>query len=170
MRGAPVLGERRVYDDQYLVLEAKAPGPPGSRDNPEVERIGRLADAFGAEAERSIATVGARLHELSQKGLLLLWQAGSKAVALLATMPSPADVTALVDANPGKRGSFVIGTGHRIIGPQDVHELSPATIVVMNPSYVEEIAASMKQAGVDTTILSVNDLLGPTSRQPGVES
>jgi hypothetical protein len=168
--GLTVLGERRVYDDQYLIIEARAPGPPRSLHNPEVERIGRLADAFGAEAGRSIATVRARLEELSQKGPLLLWQAGSKAIALLATLPSPTDVTALVDANPGKWGSFVIGTGHRIIGPQDVRGISPATIVVMNPSYVEEVAAEMTHSGVDSVILSVNDLLEPTRRKTGEES
>ena len=165
--GLAPLGERMVYDGQYLIIEARAPGAGRERPGPEVERIGRLADEFGAAAERSIAAADTRLHELAQNGPLLLWQAGSKAVALLSSIRSPGDVAALVDANPGKHGSFVIGTGHRIIGPQDVAAVSPATIVVMNPTYVEEISELMTHAGVDTTILSVNDLIQAEPRQTG---
>ena len=91
-----------VYDGQYLIIEAR-PSEAGraERPRPEVERIGRLADAFGTAAERSIAAADSRLHELAQNGPLLLWQAGSKAVALALSIRSPGDVAALVDANPG---------------------------------------------------------------------
>lgn len=64
-------------------------------------------------------------------------------------------VDAAVDINPYKTGMFMAGTGHQIIAPEALIDLHPELVVVMNPIYIEEIAAELDRLGLKAEIEAV---------------
>jgi hypothetical protein len=68
-------------------------------------------------------------------------------------------VPGIVDANPAKRGCFLPGTEVEILAPEDLVELRPRHVVVMNDVYLEEIAATLAQLGVDASLRPIEALL-----------
>jgi hypothetical protein len=161
--GFEVLDIRRVYDDQYLVLEARprahgAPeaGPPPQRVADEVARAARFVERY-----RSITSVcRANLQHLVDAGnQVVLWGAGAKAVSFLTNLDVGDLVEYTVDVNPNKHGRFLVGTGHRVVAPEQLPTHSSLALIVMNPVYVPEITQTVDALGIDARITSVNDLL-----------
>jgi len=161
--GFDVLSIRRVYDGQYLVLEARPRAVVESSNvaRDSVPRVLALAARF-VERYRSITTVcRANLERFVQEGkTVALWGGGAKAVSFLTSLEVGHLVAFAVDVNPNKQGKFLVGTGHAVVGPEQLRNQSSLQLVVMNPVYVPEITRSVEALGVDAQIISVNDLLG----------
>jgi hypothetical protein len=163
--GFDVLSIRRVYDGQYLVLEARpriADTAESRRASGEsVQSILALAERF-VDRYRSITAVcRANLERIVQdERTVALWGGGAKAVSFLTSLEVGNLVAFAVDVNPNKQGKFLVGTGHPVVGPGQLCNYSSLQLVVMNPVYVPEITRSVEALGVDAQIISVNDLLG----------
>jgi len=71
----------------------------------------------------------------------VLWGAGARGVAIV-NLVDPEAVTAVTDISPGKQGRFTPGTGHRIVGPEELTRLDPSVIYMLNPNYVDEVVAA----------------------------
>ena len=82
---------------------------------------------------------------------VVAWGAGSKGNTFLNLVGQ--DVAAIVDINPKKRGKFVAGTGQPILAPDQLVESPPAAVVIMNPVYRTEIAASLDALGIESRLL-----------------
>jgi SAM-dependent methyltransferase len=156
--GFEVLDVTRVYEDQYLLIEARpstvpAPGNPYSLENDmDLLRDGVRDFAAGYESIR-----GRWLGELGTVhaggGRSVIWGSGSKGVAFLAALGARAGaVAAAVDINPHKHGMYMAGSGHRIIRPSDLRELRPDLVIAMNPAYRDEIADELDRLGVATRL------------------
>ena len=68
-----------------------------------------------------------------------------------------APVAAVVDINPRKVGAGVSGTGHAIVAPAELVDVRPRTVFVANPIYVNEIAAELRDLGIDAETLPLWD-------------
>jgi hypothetical protein len=75
----------------------------------------------------------------------------------LTTLGLDDGIAGAVDINPHRQGYFMPGTGHRIFGPDDLVELKPDVVIVMNPIYREEITADLAARGLTPEILNVDD-------------
>jgi hypothetical protein len=64
-------------------------------------------------------------------------------------------VEAAVDINPHKHGTFMAGTGHPVIAPRDLVDISPELVVVMNPVYLDEIGNDLKELGLSSDVVAV---------------
>ncbi len=83
----------------------------------------------------------------------VLWGAGAKAVTFLNLLdPSGDAISHVVDVNPRKSGRFIAGTGHEIIEPNNLKELQPSEIIVMNPAYRAEIHSMLAADGLQSEI------------------
>jgi len=122
-----------------------------------VALAGRFVDRY-----RSITAVcRANLERLVSDGrTVVLWGAGAKAVSFLTSLEVGHLVRFAVDVNPNKQGKFLVGTGHAVVGPEQLRDYSSLQVVVMNPVYVPEITKTIEALGADAQIISVNDLLG----------
>jgi len=69
------------------------------------------------------------------------------------------EITSVVDGNPAKRGLYLPGTDREILGPRDVPAVRPAHVVVMNAVYVDEVARTLAESGVDASVRSFESLL-----------
>ncbi|TDD98951.1 class I SAM-dependent methyltransferase [Jiangella asiatica] len=150
---------RRTYDDQYLVIEARpVPGtwPVAGLATGAGDRDAVLAAAvgFAAQAERTREHWRERVRKIAaEDGRVVLWGASSKAVAFLATLGEDArHIAAAVDINPHKQNRYLAGTGHRVVGPVELTDIAPELVIVMNPTYTDEIARDLETMRISTAL------------------
>ena len=158
--GFEVLHIERVYDDQYLVLEARpastpAPGAPLPIED-DLDRLAKGAQLFEEGFARLLADWRARLTELQQAGgTAVIWGSGSKGVSFLTNLGLDEAIACAVDINPFRQGKAMIGTGHPIVGPDDLVTLQPDLVVAMNPIYLDEIQADLDRRQLTAELVAV---------------
>ncbi len=95
-----------------------------------------------------------RLKNLKQQGMkAAVWGAGSKGVTFLNALNASDEIGCIVDINTHKKGKFTAGTGHRIVPPDFLSDYQPDFVIVMNPLYVDEVSASLREINVGAEIL-----------------
>ena len=77
---------------------------------------------------------------------------GSKGVGFLSTLGLADEIAFAVDVNPAKQGMFMPGTGHEIVAPEQLREIRPGFVVVMNPIYTDEIRRDLEGLGITATV------------------
>jgi ribosomal protein S27AE len=149
---------RLAFEGQYLLAEGRA---GGSGRNTEVGASATVAAAkeFGRSATRRIDRARDALRRLASHGRVVLWQAGGKALAVLTLTGIGDEITGVVDGNPAKRGLFLPGTDREILGPSDMAAVRPVNVVVMNVVYVDEVARTLAESGVEASVRSFESLL-----------
>lgn len=147
-----------VYDDQYLMIEARpAEAAPSPTSLPEeetpAETLGMVdffVEHYEAKRDNWRAELG-RMRAAGQK--VVLWGGGSKGVAFLTTLDQTlADIGYAVDINPIKTGTFMAGTGQEIVAPSFLKEYRPDVVIIMNPVYREEITRDLAAMGLSPEI------------------
>jgi len=142
------------YDEQYLMLEARPVAlgghEVGRRFQAEDDLAATIAGAreFRASIAAKRAALTAELRAAKRRGPVALWGSGSKAVSYLTTLGVSDQVDAVVDINPHKHGKFMAGTPHEILAPAALRALQPATVIAMNPIYLEEIRRDLAALGL----------------------
>jgi len=145
---------QKVYDGQYLLLEARprvapeaAAALPSGLDRPA--ETAALAGAFATGMTEKLGALRAQLDAWWRAGKrIVLWGSGSKAVAYLVALGVDEEVLSVIDINPHKAGYYLAGTGHRIDPPSRLPALAPDVILVMNPVYLDEIRAMVASHGL----------------------
>lgn len=146
----------RVYDDQYLVIEARPAGGPSPGPLAIEEPVSegrRLVAAFASAVEARLAELRRTLDEWQSNGKrVVLWGSGSKAVAYLTGLGVGSEVEAVIDINPHKAGKYLAGTGHKIEAADALVDLRPDVVLVMNPVYQAEIGRSLAAMGLTPSL------------------
>jgi len=136
---------RLEYEGQYLIAYATLGaerGTPPSR--PTQMDFTAMVDHVAAWQDWVDARVAAGER-------IALWAASSKAVALLSTVEHFDPVVA-VDINPAKAGRFLPASATPVCHPDDLEAYSPDLILVMNPIYGDEIAATLRELGIEVPL------------------
>lgn len=150
--GFEVLALENEYSGQYLSIAAR-------------RASGGRAEAPGAEMEAPPVRLGesiahwrrvmARLREQGRR--TVLWGGGSKAVAFLTTLGLGDDeIRYVADINPHRQGTWLAGSGQRIVAPEFLPEYRPDAVLIMNPVYHEEICAQLARMGLAPQVLSLS--------------
>ena len=134
------------YAQQYLLLEARSRPmellPPV--DQPEPENLIQQIEGFGPRVGQKIDQWRVWFQQAGHQNLkTVLWGGGSKAVAFLNTLNNDLAVEYVVDINPHKAGTFLAGTGQKIVPPDFLSTYRPDFILVMNPVYKQEVIAKL---------------------------
>ena len=148
------------YDDQYLCVAARA---GGARSNEPLDAEADL-DVVAAEVEAFRTDVPGALdawrHRLARTAATgrttVLWGGGSKAVAFLTTLGIADEIAGAVDINPNKHGTFLAGSGHRVLDPAELTALDPAEVIVMNPVYIDEVKGDLAALGLDPSVTPIS--------------
>jgi len=133
------------FDDQYLVIEAKATGGQ-RRDMPTLSELRRT--------QEFVRTCGAVMNAWVERctdpkhSTRVIWGSGSKAVGFLTTLGIADQFAAIIDINPAKQGSYLPGTPLKIVSPKTLIGIKPDLVVIMNPIYRDEIAKSLAEMGL----------------------
>jgi len=144
---------------RFIELSANAGDEPrlGSEPIPGPAERSRQLDAVATFADRNVAERErwqSRIAELVAAGANpVLWGAGSRGVQFLTFADADRQLAAVVDVNPRKWGRYLPVTAHRVDDPATLTDLKPGAVIITNPSYQKEIAAALKELGVDAELL-----------------
>lgn len=147
---------RVTYNRTCLAIEASAKAPTTAPDDSEeLAKIAHQVEVFGARAKQRIEDCRAELKRLAaEKKRVALWGTGARAVMYLTMLGKDATkvVKCAVDINARKHGHFLPVTAQQIVAPERLPEFNPDVVLIMNPVYLEEITASVKELGVDAEV------------------
>ncbi|MBI5812518.1 MAG: methyltransferase domain-containing protein [Meiothermus silvanus] len=154
-QGFKVLENRRDYGDQYVLAFARADqANQAFPEENDLEGLNRLVRAFKAAAPAAIQDWRNRLEAWHQAGKrVVLWAASSKSVAFLTSLAVSEEVAYAVDINPYKRGHYLPGSGHPVVGPDDLEQAPPDVVLVMNSIYTEEIRRDLARRGLEPELV-----------------
>jgi SAM-dependent methyltransferase len=142
LKGFQVLDVWTGFDDQYLMIDAR---PSEAVSGPLLEEsdllpLRCLIDSFSPAVKKRIGKWRGYLsHQFRQGRRVIIWGAGSKAVAFLNTLGIVDEIQYGVDVNPYKQGTYLSGTGQEIVAPGFLGGYRPDVVIVMNPIYLDEI-------------------------------
>lgn len=136
----------------YLTLEAVAPIQVGTMpraaicDEPCLDQFAAAADQMGTIWHR-------RMDKWAASGKrVALWGSGSKAVAFLSLLGGHGAVSDVIDINPRRQGKYMPGTAQRISGPDDLGDLRPDVVIIMNAVYRREISEQLTRKNIAAEI------------------
>jgi 2-polyprenyl-3-methyl-5-hydroxy-6-metoxy-1,4-benzoquinol methylase len=156
--GFEVSSVSAVFGDQYMWAEARpsATVEIGAHDPSRLVALAeRFADAAAVLKAKWLAAVG-RAAASAPNGdrRVAVWGAGAKGVTFANLVdPDATGVHCFIEVNPAKQGKYIPGTGHRIIGPQQIEEERLGTILVLNPNYLEEMQQYLTAAGSSAVLI-----------------
>jgi len=178
-KGLNVLQLYTQYDGQYLAIEAAldmTAADAGSENSAlpvenDLELISDMVESFSERCDAKIVKWQEKLKKLAERGSVVLWGSGSKAVAFLSMVDRDNVVDRVVDINPYRQGHFMPGTGQPIIAPAalcadklegaskdesvEKHTQQPVAVIIMNPVYSKEITAELESLGVCAEVLAL---------------
>lgn len=148
------------YVGQYIVLDAApapAPTTPRLALEDDLGELTRLIGAFGPACAASIARWRALIDDGAARALrTVVWAASSKAVGFLSTLNITDELVPFaVDINPHKHGTYLPGTGQRVVPPAFMKDHRPDRVILMNPIYTREVREQLRAMGVEPEILAV---------------
>lgn len=143
-----------TFGDQFLWCEASPAAPEIQLQQNTAAVAAAVDDArrFGRAATDRIESARADLARRAADGPVALWGAGSKGLTFLNLMSGVAPIAGVVDLNPRKAGAGVPGTSLVIDGPESLVAMQPRTVIVANPLYRDEIAATLSNLGLDVDL------------------
>lgn len=147
------------YDDQYIMLGAKL-GDGGKVNSFPVEedmvQLKSKVDFFLRNCKNLTNAWKSCLEKSMKNGRrVVLWGGGSKGVAYLTTLNILKEIEYVVDINPNKNGTYMAGTGQKIVSPEFLKQYKPDIILVMNPIYCEEIQETIDKMGIIAQLKSI---------------
>jgi SAM-dependent methyltransferase len=142
------------YNDQYLMIAATADNDFISFDvNPINEIELNLIISFHRKVDTKInlwiKDIKKYYREVKR---IVLWGSGSKAVSFLNLLKMQKAITYVVDINPIRQNTYIVGTGQKIVPPEFLQIYKPDLVIVMNEIYKDEIKKTLKELGIKTQI------------------
>lgn len=162
--GFEILDVQEPYQEQFLSIEARLSRKSGdsveaSRDDEtrkQLSELEALVASFANEVHRKREEWNRRLEGYARDGQrAVIWGAGAKTVSFLNLVDAPDSVEWVTDINPGKQGTHIAGTGQCVVPPEQLNEIDPDVVVVMNPVYRGEIEAELGRMGLRPEVLAV---------------
>lgn len=143
------------FDGQFISIEASpSSASPSEQDALSINALKAEVAAFADRYRIKVVSWNSALKEIeANSSRAVVWGAGSKGTTFLNILKT-GGIEYVVDINPHKHGTFVPVSAQEIIGPEFLAEYSPETIIVMNPVYIEEIWALVKNMGLKTRLLT----------------
>jgi SAM-dependent methyltransferase len=169
LSGFEVLSLDELYEGIFLGIEARpadaAPGGglageaktansrAGGDDVRDDDRgmadLLALVEKFRQRFDQKVAHWRTTLRNLQDAGKrVVIWGGGARGVTFLNLVDTGRTVQYVVDINPRKAGTFVAGTGQQVVLPSALRAYRPDVVVLMNPIYRQEIAASLRDLGL----------------------
>ncbi len=152
VHGFRVLRTDVTYGDQYLTVEAcygGGPEPDLVARAREVQALQAMVASFPQRVADKMRRWRDDVHARAAAGQrVMIWGSGSKGVAFLSSLGLDELIRHAVDINPHRQGFHMPGGGQRIVSPDELHELQPDYIIVMNAVYLDEIRSMLAEKGL----------------------
>ncbi len=146
--GFNIIDIQTAYDGQYIMMEAEPVADKAentfSLEN-DVAETKKLITVFQQKFKKLMTYWGKELQDIKAQGRkAVLWGSGSKAVSFLTTLGVTDQIEFIVDINPHRQGTYMAGTGHRVVAPDYLVQYKPDLVIIMNAIYRDEIEKELK--------------------------
>lgn len=145
------------YDNQYLFIEAKPTNEISTAIHPleeSVEDLKKSVDEFVVKINAQLndwREMLMRMKEQNKK--VVVWGGGSKAVGFLAQFNDLKIIEQVVDINPHMQGNYIPGIGIQYIDPDQLKEIKPDAVIIMNGIYKNEISQMLRDRGLQAELI-----------------
>ncbi len=157
--GFTILDLQTAYDEQYILLEARAADAGRERAYSAevgVEALAGLVTGFERRYPTVIRDWDNRLDRYRQESKkVVIWGGGSKGAAFLSAVDASGVIDYVVDINPFRQQTFMAGTGQPIVAPNFLKEYRPDVVIVMNAIYRAEILRDLNQLGLAPVVTTL---------------
>jgi hypothetical protein len=156
--GFEVIDLYRAYNNQYLLLEAKAATQSSSdvfniEENPE--DILHSIKLFLQRLDNMRIQWKQKIEQTYKKGKrAVIWGSGSKCVSFMTTLGIRDEIEYIVDINPYRQGKFIPAVGKEIVSPKFIKEYNPDLVIVMNSIYLNEIRKMINDMDLNPEVVS----------------
>jgi len=146
------------FNGQYLwVLATVQPGQKNSYINQCClpNQLKHWVTNYSNQEKHIMQRWKGQIKRLKTKGKISVWGAGAKGSTFVNMVdPKRELIDSLIDINPNKQGCYVAKTGHPIIGFHEILHRKPASIIVMNPNYTDEIKRIVAKLGLSVELIN----------------
>jgi hypothetical protein len=143
-RAGEVVEMAHGYDGEVIYALVRLGVPAAMLDRAQASHV------FAGQAETSLSMIRSQLDDLANRGArVAIWGGTGKAAAFVHQFGADAKRFPLVvDSDPDKVGTFVPGTGQRIVF-RDVLKVQPADVVIIPTQWrAKDIVAEMVREGI----------------------
>lgn len=149
--GFDVTAAEKVFDGQYLILEAK-PGAgrwPARAEENDLQQTAQDVARFAAQQSQKVEQWRDEMDGRFRRGQrVAVWGSSSKCVAFLAALGLDEAIGCVVDINPNRHGKFLAGSGQQVRPPACLRDYQPDVVIAMNSIYLEEIRNDLLAMGL----------------------
>lgn len=159
--GFEVLAEGTSFDGEFLYVEAAPADAVTERaervDPAEVAALVSHAESFATSYRSTVEEWRVRLaaRAIPSQRKAALWGAGAKGTTFANALGRDSRLGVVVDVNPRKWGAFLPGTGQEISAPSALSDADIDTVVVTNPTYLQEIRDELATLGIHAEVVCV---------------
>ncbi len=154
-----ILNLREVYDEQYIIIEAKPSEHKTTASFALEDDMPVLQDhieRFKILFPIALKYWQSKLDDIKAADKkAVVWGSGSKGVAFLHTLTNSDFIDYVVDINPYRQATFMAGTGQKIVSPSYLRTYRPDVVIIMNSIYQDEIQKKLKEMQLDPVILGL---------------
>jgi hypothetical protein len=144
---------KKIFNGQYLWLEASIEKKNTVISSNEGGIYGMI-DQYAQVENDLIATWEKRIKELLIKGRVAVWGAGAKGITFVNLVdPQNKYLECIVDLNPNKQGGYSPGTGHPIIGYNELKTRGITHAILINPNYRKENEELLQKAKIEIELI-----------------
>lgn len=149
---------QELFGGLFLGIHAKPASAavhlPADAQSARLRDVSRLVDGFREAIPKMIRRWEERFEEYAdRRERIVVWGAGSRCTAFLNLVRKSSLIEYVVDINPRKHGTYVSGSGQKIIAPGSLPGYDPGVVVLLNPLYELEVSASLSELRVSATIV-----------------
>ena len=145
------------YDNQYLFLEAR---PSPSNGSPEhaleesIQQMQEYVDDFVVKINQQLGSWRNRLQKMKDENQkVVVWGGGSKSVGFLTQFDDLKAIGHVVDINPHMQGNYIPGIGIQYITPDQLRNIKPDVVIIMNGVYKNEINTMLAERGMHPELI-----------------
>jgi SAM-dependent methyltransferase len=150
---------RNLFERQYLWVEATVSDQKAFATK-KAGQIPYLAEEFAKSEHELKKVLKEKIQAFAAVGGVALWGAGAKGVTLANLIdPERHWIACVVDLNPQKQGHYIPGTGHPIVGYQEMMRYRVKTAILMNPNYLQENLVLLEGGHLDIQLIDLMDLM-----------
>jgi hypothetical protein len=151
----------RDYNDQYLMIEAHPAKGVTQTSLPQENDLNQVSMEV-ANFSRRIPEILKQWKQTVSEAYnrdekTILWGSGSKGVAFLTTLDICKEIEYTVDVNPNKDGTYMAGTGQKVVSPDFLIDYRPDLVILMNPIYRQEVQNELNRRNLSPRIISVGE-------------
>lgn len=148
------LASRRLdvdFEGQHLSMIAqRADGQPRTEQLYDRSNMQKFADSVTEFSKMWQSRLEA---EKLAGNEIWIWGAGSRATAFMCNLSDPDLISGVVDINPNRDGTYILGTSLLTYTPEVLRNRSDISIIVMNPIYGDEIGHEITSLNTQANLI-----------------